>query len=209
MTILVTGFDAHDGGINASRVLVESLRDDPPDELRVLRGVIHFAVMPHSTRQLKAVVLERIARFEPRYCVFTGQAPGRNKITFERVATNLKDFGVADCEGIQPQGEHIEPDGPVSYWSTLPDQAVLAAQLNVRGIPAAMSNHAGNHLCNQILYHALHHAHTHTLDMKCGFVHVPALPVQVQKDLPAVPFMPLDMAREALTLVLVALQGRA
>lgn len=93
MTILVTGFDAHDDGVNASRVLLESLRDDLLDALGALRSVIHFALIPHGT-----------------------------------------------------------------------------------------------------LYQ---------------FVHVPALPVQAQNDLPAVPFTPFDMVREALTLVLLALQVRA
>lgn len=208
MNILVTGFDAHDDGVNASRVLIESLRDDPPDALSALRGAFHFVVMPKSTRRLKVAMLEHIARLRPRYCVFTGRAPRRNKITFERVATNLKRLRCGRCRGDTTAGRAHRARGPRVVWSTLPDQAALAAQLNVRGIPTALSNHGGNHLCNQNLYHARHHAHTNALDVKCGFVHVTALPIQVQTDMPTMPFLPLDMARAALTWVLVALQAR-
>ena len=75
-----------------------------------------------------------------------------------QLATNLKDFGSPDGEGMQPHGEFIEKDGPAAYWSNLPNQESLIDNLNENGIPASSSNHGGNHLCNQVLYHALHHA---------------------------------------------------
>jgi pyroglutamyl-peptidase len=207
MTILVTGFEPIDDGLNASKVLVESLRDDPPEALQVIRDFVHFAVMPPSTRRLKSAILEQISRYEPTYCIFTGQAPGRNKITLERLATNLKDFGSPDGEDNQPQGDFIEADGIAAYWSNLPNQEVIIECLNKSGIPAAFSNHGGNHLCNQILYLGLHYAHTVGTNMKCGFMHIPPLPIQAQKQWPGAPFIPLGMARDALALVLAELAG--
>ncbi|MHB1245420.1 MAG: pyroglutamyl-peptidase I [Sulfuriferula sp.] len=162
-------------------------------------------ILPSSTNQLRTVILEHISRYKPAYCIFTGQAPGRNKITFERLATNLKDFGSPDGEGNQPYGDFIEPDGNAAYWSNLPNQELLVERLNDNGIPAAFSNHGGNHLCNQILYHGLHHAHTEGLNLKCGFMHIPPLPIQAQKQWLTTPFIPLSMARDALAFVLVAL----
>lgn len=207
MSILITGFEPSDDGVNASKALVESLRDDPPGELREKQALLRFAVLPNSTRRLQASMLELVARHQPVYCLFTGQARGRNKATFERLATNLRDFGAPDGEGHQPCGEFIEADGPAAYWSTLPDQAALVEKLDQAGIPAAISNHGGNNLCNQILYHGLHYAATQKLAMKCGFLHLPPLPMQTRKQWPDSPFMPLDMARQALTLVLVDLAG--
>lgn len=203
--ILVTGFEPNDDGLNASKMLIESLRDDPPETLLRISQPVHYVIMPPSTCQLRTVILEHISRYKPTYCVFTGQAPGRNKITFERLATNLKDFASPDGEGNQPHGDFIEPDGNAAYWSNLPNQELLVERLNDNGIPAAFSNHGGNHLCNQILYHGLHHAHTEGLNLKCGFMHIPPLPIQAQKQWLATPFIPLSMARDALAFVLVAL----
>lgn len=207
MSILVTGFEPNDDGLNASKILVESLRDDPPESLLGIHELIHYRVMPPSTRQLQAVILEHISLHKPSYCLFTGQAPGRNKITFERLATNLKDFGSPDGEGSQPHRDFIETNGSAAYWSNLPNQEALIERLNESGIPAAFSNHGGNHLCNQILYHALHHAHTEGKRLRCGFMHVPPLPIQAQTQWPGTPFIPLSMAREALALVLKELAG--
>ncbi|MHB1174058.1 MAG: pyroglutamyl-peptidase I [Sulfuriferula sp.] len=203
--ILVTGFEPNDDGLNASKILVESLRDDPPDTLLSISQPVHYLILPSSTSQLRTVILEHISRYKPAYCIFTGQAPGRNKVTLERLATNLKDFGSPDGEGNQPHGDCIEADGNAAYWSNLPHQERLVERLNDNGIPAAFSNHGGNHLCNQIFYHGLHHAHTEGLNLKCGFMHIPALPIQAQKQWLATPFIPLSMARDALALVLAAL----
>ena len=63
MTILVTGFEPNDDGLNASKILVESLRDDPPESLSGFRDLIHYAVIPANTNQIKAVILEHISRY--------------------------------------------------------------------------------------------------------------------------------------------------
>ena len=205
MTILVTGFEPNDDGLNASKILVESLRDEPPEGLSGIRELIYYEVIPPNTNKLQATILEHISHYKPDYCIFTGQAPGRNKITFERLATNLKDFGSPDGDGNQPHGDFIEPDGSAAYWSNLPNQEALVESLNGSGIPAAFSNHAGNHLCNQILYHALHYAHSEEKDLRCGFIHIPPLPIQAQTQWLGTPFIPLTMAREALAMVLAEL----
>ena len=205
MSILVAGFEPNDDGLNASKILIESVRDELPESLFGIQEILHFEVLPPSSDALQANLLKVIAKHKPIYCLFTGQAPGRNKITFERLATNLKDFGSPDGEGMQPHGEFIEKDGPAAYWSNLPNQESLIENLNENGIPAASSNHGGNHLCNQVLYHALHHAKVSNSNLMCGFMHIPALPVQAQKQWLGTPFIPLSMAREALALVLVDL----
>ena len=205
MSILVTGFEPNDDGLNASKILIESMRDDLPEFISGIREILHFEVIQPSTDALQTNLLKAISKHKPTYCLFTGQAPGRNKITFERLATNLKDFGSPDGEGMQPHGEFIEKDGPAAYWSNLPNQESLIDNLNENGIPASSSNHGGNHLCNQVLYHALHHAKVSNSNLMCGFMHIPPLPVQAQKQWLGTPFIPLSMAREALALVLVDL----
>ena len=90
MNILVTGFEPNDDGLNASKILVETFRDEPPEELSEVREFIHYEVIPPSSNKLQATILEHISHYKPDYCVFIGQVPGRNKISFERLATNLK-----------------------------------------------------------------------------------------------------------------------
>jgi pyroglutamyl-peptidase len=202
---LFTGFEPNDDGLNASKILIESLRDDSPESISSILEIVHFEVMRPSTDTLQTNILKAISQYQPTYCVFTGQAPGRNKITFERLATNLKDFGSPDGNGKQPHGEFIEVDGPAAYWSSLPNQGAIIERLNESGIPTAFSNHGGNHLCNQILYHGLHLARTMNLNLMSGFIHIPPLPIQAQKQWPGTPFIPLSMARDALVLVLIEL----
>ncbi len=209
MTILLTGFEANDNGLNASEILVESLAKDFPENIQFFANLIHFEILPCDTNKLGSILIDRINFYKPEFCIFVGQAPGRNKITIERIATNLKDFNSPDRAGNLPKGELIEKDGPVAYWSNLPILETVIDKLNDTNIPAAISNYAGNHLCNQILYQGLHYANINKLDLKCGFVHIPPLPIQVQTEWKNSPFMSLDMTRKALEIILSELINRS
>lgn len=202
MRILVTAFEPLDDGLNASKELIRSLIDDPLTLSKSFADTALCRVMSGNTNTLKTELLNVIDEADPDYCVCVGQAPGRNKITLERFATNLKDFGSPDVAGNTIKGQKIEDDGPAAYWSTLPDLDGMVNALNNTGIPAAPSNHAGNHLCNQIMYHALHYAACSGHRLKAGFVHIPPLPVQAQNQWLQTPFMPLDMLRSGMTVIL-------
>jgi pyroglutamyl-peptidase len=203
--ILVTGFEPNDDGLNASKILVESFRDQLPPSLSAVAHLLRYELMPASSDKLHAAALGAIQRHRADICLFVGQAPGRNKLTFERFATNLKDFNSPDGEGSQPRGEMIEASGPAAYRSNLPGQELLVERLNACEIPSAFSNHGGNHLCNQLLYHGLHYGAGAEGMPLCGFLHIPPLPVQALKQWPGTPFLPLGMAREALAMILIEL----
>ena len=203
MTILLTGFEPNDRGLNASQILVESLAKDIPESMEEYSDLIHYEIMAGDTNKIGSVLIDRINFYQPKFCVFVGQAPGRNKITLERIATNLKDFNSCDRAGNLPKSELIEKDGDVAYWSTLPILETAIDKLNNANIPAAISNYGGNHLCNQILYHGLHYAAANKLDLKCGFVHIPPLPIQVvQNQWKHTPFMSLDLSLKAVKIIL-------
>ncbi len=200
--ILATGFEAYDGPVNASRELVNSLIASPLEWAPEMHEATEFRILSCDTHKAKAETIRLIEQLDPDYCVFIGQAPGRNKVTLERFAQNLKDFGGPDAAGNKINGERIEQEGPAAYWSNLPDLEGLVACLNEAGIPAAVSNHAGNHLCNQTLYHALHYAACNGHRLQAGFVHIPPLPIQIASQYPASPCMPLDMLRDAIGVIL-------
>lgn len=54
MTILITGFEPNDDGLNASKILVESLRDEPPENLSSIRELIHYEIIPPSSNKLQS-----------------------------------------------------------------------------------------------------------------------------------------------------------
>jgi len=79
---------------------------------------------------------------------------------------------------------------------------MLIQQLRERNIPAKLPHHAGTHLCNHILYTALHDAEQRDTGMKAGFLHLPMTALQVIEGNEDRPFMPLSMTREALTVAI-------
>ncbi|BCR04110.1 hypothetical protein DESUT3_11790 [Desulfuromonas versatilis] len=196
MTVLISGFRRADGAANASALLVDSLRRDLPEELRLQARLLRFELLdydeaadgPSQQARLQRQLSEILSRHAPQICLFTGQAPGRNRISIERLALNL--FG----------GEVIEPGGPVGCWSTLPDLPRLAGLLLKHGIPAELSSHAGTYLCNHLLYSALRLAQMQGGGPLAGFVHLPVNPLQLDS-YPGDPFMPLEMVRKAISLI--------
>lgn len=209
--VLMTGFEANDPhSVNASALLLEVLDACLPELSHAAGGAeIRTTLMPSNTMALAASLHRAIAGHpRPTHLLLLGQAPGRNKVTLERFATNLRDFGTPDRHGNLPRGLPVVDGAPAAYRSTWPGQERLAAALNTAGTPAALSNDAGAHLCNQLLYLALHAAAG--LDPPCAvaFVHVPILPQQVIVEEPAVlrhpncPHMPLPALIEAVATLL-------
>src|SRR4051812_28701956 len=90
--ILATGFEPCDGVWNASRELVASLIATPLEWGPQIHDATEFRILPCDTHKAKAEVVRLIEQLDPDYCVFIGQAPGRNKVTLERFAQNLNDF---------------------------------------------------------------------------------------------------------------------
>jgi pyroglutamyl-peptidase len=202
MRVLITGFEANDDALNASELVVTSLRDNPTQELSQYIHHIDFKIMPGNTNILGQVVDEALKSFSPDICIGVGQARGYNKIAIERMAKNLRFFVTPDRAGNTPKGEQIIPNAPVAYWSSLLDQNDLVPFLESHNIPTKISNDCGTNLCNQIFYNFLHWRETHNSDMKVGFVHIPVLPEQVIKYWSESPFMPIEMTRRALSLII-------
>ena len=74
--------------------------------------------------------------------------------------------------------------------------------LEDQGIPAGYSFYCGQHLCNHILYSSLYFSEQNGHSHKSGFIHIPLLPEQVMKEHRDSPYMPLEMSRKALSLII-------
>ena len=202
MKVLVTGFEPNDGGLNASELVITSLSNEPTHMLSQYIDDIEFKIMPGNTNILRHVVNDTLKAVAPDICIGVGQARGYNKLALERMAKNLRYFVTPDRAGNTPKGEPVVTSAAAAYWHSLTALDSLISLLESHNIPAKISNDCGTHLCNQTFYHFLHWSETQKLDMKVGFVHIPALPEQVIKHWPEAPFMPIGMTRQALSLIL-------
>jgi pyroglutamyl-peptidase len=198
MKILVTGFPRYDAfKTNSSQMLIESMRAKPAAALRKYRRRVVYAIVDFDNRSAAAQqrtmvksLQKLLATHQPDACIFCGQMPGRGEIRIEKLAINVF------------KGKIINVGGPAAYWATLPGADALPKRLRKRGIPAALSFHAGVHLCNHILYSGLHYAATRGIRMPCSFVHIPLTAEQAVKMGDGHPFMPLAMSREALAIIM-------
>lgn len=202
MRVLLTGFEPNDNGLNASEIVVRSLRDHPPQVLSQHDQSMDFKILPGDTNRLGQVIEQTLTDIKPDISIGIGQARGYNRLTLERMAKNFRYFVTLDRAGNAPKGKPIIQDAPIAYWHSLLEQDSLIPMLESHNIPAKISNDCGTHLCNQAFYHCLHWQKCYRPDMQVGFVHIPALPAQVIQHWSESPFMPLEMTRQALSLII-------
>lgn len=188
--LLITGFDPFGGAaINPAWETVKRVPDAIGD------FVLCKLEIPTVFGLAAETVIHKAEEFCPDVILCVGQAGGRDAVTPERIAVNIRDARIPDNAGNRPEGERIVPDGPAAYFSTVPVKE-MAAAIRAAQIPGAVSNSAGTFVCNDTLYSLLHHfAGTAT---KVGFVHVPYLPEQGS------PSLPLEETAAALTAAIEA-----
>ena len=189
--LLITGFDPFGGqSINPAWQAVQKLPDQVGEYVLCKLGI------PTVFGVAAETVLETAAKFQPDVILCIGLAGGRDAVTPERIAVNIRDARIPDNAGNQPAGEFVVADGPAAYFATVP-VARMAQAIRDAGIPGTVSNSAGAFVCNDTLYALLHH-YTGTVT-RVGFIHVPNLPEQGS------PSMSLDDIVTALTAAIQAL----
>lgn len=129
-------------------------------------------VYPVVFDEINERIINDIKEEQPDAVVCLGLAGGRHTIDIERIAINCID-GRPDNDGNMPDGEKIDESGPDGLFSSLPIKDLEAA-LKKSEIPARISNTAGTYLCNNVMYSALNYIRENELDIRAGFIHVPA-----------------------------------
>ena len=194
MKILITGFAPFGGqSINPAYEAVKAL----PDTIGKAR--IIKAEIPVVFRRDMEVLKALIDQHQPDAVICVGQAGGRSKISFERVAINVMDCAAPDNAGFQPKDEPVISGGPAAYFSTLPIRA-MEDRVRAAQIPCEISNSAGTYVCNDIMYRLLA-----STDKPAGFIHVPYLPQQVEGLPKETPSMPLETIAKALEEAVLAM----
>ena len=180
--VLLTGFEPFaESPENPSARVVARLAADPPPGMQLVGEVL--PVVAAETGGALAALLDRIA---PDVVMMLGEARGDPALRIERLAVNLVDFAVADNAGETIRDAPIVADGPAAYWTTLPVRAVQRAIRGI-GVPCTLSLSAGSHMCNLVMYRALHWAAQRrssdsaagAMGPWVGFIHLPSLPVQM------------------------------
>lgn len=146
----------------------------------VFSGIRVVAVeTPVSHARLPTLIPEMVARHRPRFVLSLGLALGAPSVRVEMMSVNAAHFAAPDNEGALPTGgEPIDPAGPAGRAATWDGKAVVEAIL-AADVPAALSFHAGTHLCNLTLFTFLGALAAAGLKSPCGFLHLPYLPEQV------------------------------
>jgi pyroglutamyl-peptidase len=176
MTLLLTGYEPFgDHDRNPSAEVARRL-----DGERVAGREVVGRVLPVEFDRTSDEMEGLIEEFDPEVVVATGLAAGRAGISVERVGINVADCGgTPDNEDAEPRNEPIRPDGEAAaaFFATLPLVRVVEELLDA-GIPARVSNTAGTHLCNNILYQtrAYLEAEGKGEQIPMGFLHLPHTP---------------------------------
>ena len=213
MTVLITGFGPFDGGSNASEALVHALTTQRRALAEVARTRIETLILPVDTAKAGPLLAAAVAQYRPSRLLLTGQAAGRARLCLERIATNRRDFRTPDAANVTLRDMNVLDAGPAHYAATWPDLEGTAAALNAAGLAAEVSEDCGTHLCNQVLYLALHAAADAGHSYAATFLHVPLLPEQVAAGEPAArrhdpcPCLPLEEAVRGVGIVLAHAAG--
>ena len=192
--LLITGFDPFGGeSVNPSWEAVKLL----PEKI----GAFEVTKLQIPTKfSLAAQEILYVAKeLKPDVILSVGQAGGRDSITPEVVAINLREASIADNAGKLAQNEPVLEGAPAAYFSTVPLRQMVAAVKNA-DIPCKLSYSAGAFVCNDTLYALLHHFDGTATQV--GFIHVPFLPEQAKE---GVPSLPLEKIAEGLKIAIEAI----
>jgi pyroglutamyl-peptidase len=159
---------------NPSQMVVEALAEEPPPGVEIIP-----VIWPNSRAVVAEAVPHLLAEHRPQLWLGTGGARGRPALSVERVGINLLNFPYPDADGQTVRSTPIMPGGRDACLSNLDIDAILSAWREA-GIPGYPSNNAGGFMCNMSLYTALATSADLGLDTRCGFIHVPMLPSQVE-----------------------------
>lgn len=132
--------------------------------------IITKLCIPVTFREAADIVIKKAEKMDADLVLCIGQAGGRDSITPELVAINLRHGNIPDNNGYQPIDEPILSDGKTAYFSPLPMRKIAEA-INSSGIPSQLSYSAGTYVCNDLIYTLL--SHFEGSKTKAGFIHVP------------------------------------
>lgn len=163
--LLITGFEPFgDQNINPSWEAVLRLPDHIGEYALIKER------LPVVFEKGACAAVEKAKKEQADSVILVGQAGGRDAITPEMVAINLRHATIADNEGNAPKDERIDASAPDAHFSTLPVRK-MAQKISDSGIPARVSYSAGAYVCNDCMFTVLNHFKN--TPVRVCFIHVP------------------------------------
>lgn len=195
MKILVSGFKPFlNEKINPSEMLVSRLSSQFAD--------IKTVVLPVEFEKAFLALQTEIEKKSPDFVIMLGQASGRSKICFEKVALNWNQTENTDESAFKPAVGEIISGQPLALMSRFPIDRVYL-NLKQTGLPVELSFSAGTFVCNNLYYKVL----KNYPQIPAVFVHVPCLPEQVQGLAEAKPSMSFDVMEKTIFELVRVLHG--
>ena len=186
--IFITAFEPYDGWeANSSWLaLVEFTKQlQPTDQITTRLYPVDFAAVKEKLQVDLAKDYD--------FALHLGQAPGSSAVRLEAIGLNVGGHSSQRSE----EFGLLADDGPVAYRSSLP-LAEWSVALRGGGIPANVSYHAGEYLCNATLYLSHYYAQRLRLRTQSAFLHFPLAYEQTVDSRQQMPAMPSEMAAQAL-----------
>lgn len=190
--VLLTAFEPYDRWqANASWLALVELTRELPPQLRLTTRLypVDFA----AVRRKLAEDLDS----NPDFALHLGQAPGASAIRLEAIGLNVGGALQQTPEQFRPLVE----EGPVAYRTSLP-LADWAVKLRSAGIPANVSYHAGEYLCNATHYLSHYLIEQQRLRTQAAFLHVPLDVSQVLGERQEWPTLPVTMTAAGIRIIL-------
>ena len=199
MRFLITGFAPFGGSqINPSYEAARLL----PDTLG--RHEIFRERIPVEYGKCTEALIGAIEKYRPDCVLCLGQAAGRDVISLENTAVNVRASAMPDNAGVICENDTVEAGAPESLSPNLPLKEMLSALKEI-GIPAKISYSAGTYVCNDLFYSLLRYIGKERPRLLGGFIHIPATDAQAA-DFPAgTPTMPLSEAVRAIGTVIAVI----
>ncbi|MCH1772283.1 MAG: pyroglutamyl-peptidase I [Saccharolobus sp.] len=181
MTVLLFGFEPFlEYKENPSQLIVEALNGST-----MLKEEVKGVILPVEYEKIEDVIVTKIREMKPILTLGIGLAPGRTKITPEKIAINYRYSREADNSGKRYRGEKIDPLGQDGIFTNIPVED-LVDYLNNNGIPAELSLTAGSYLCNNAMYIIIRESKKY--NSLGGFIHVPlheSYAARIQRPIPS------------------------
>lgn len=193
MPLLLTGFTPFGShATNSSQAVVESFAAEA--------GGLDTAVLRTEYEFAGDEIVRLIREKRPVAVVCLGMNERSGQVRLEAVARNWDNCPRPDNAGILREGQRIVEGAPGTYPSTLPLRR-LADRLEREAIESAISEDAGNYLCNHVFFRACHENAVNGHGVPCGFIHLPPLsgPPETAR--------PLDLLVRAVRLCLSEIQA--
>ncbi len=206
--VLLTGFEPFAGAsMNPSQEIVRIISADAASFKNI---ELHCAILPVEYSAAEMQLIELAESLEADFVISLGQAEGRTKVSFEKVAINLDDASLADNSGETRMNQPIDASDREAYFSSLTIEHMLKAVKAV-DVPAAVSLSAGSFVCNHAFYAISAWAEKASAKrqtkVRAGFIHVPLIDEQAG-EFEGKPTLPLNDQVTAIRAALGVL-GRA